>query len=61
MSTADELRAEILALVERYYDEAFGGGEGAGAARALAAPGDRRLAVRAGAVARALRRSGVRT
>ena len=39
MSRADELRAEILALVERYFDEAFGGGEGAGIARALAAPG----------------------
>ena len=37
MSASDELRAEILALVERYYDEAFGGG--AGADRALAAPG----------------------
>jgi CDP-6-deoxy-D-xylo-4-hexulose-3-dehydrase len=37
VSTADELRAEILTLVERYYDEAFVGGEGA--ARALAAPG----------------------
>ncbi len=36
MRTADDLRAEILALVARYYDEAFGGGEGAGA---LAAPG----------------------
>jgi CDP-6-deoxy-D-xylo-4-hexulose-3-dehydrase len=38
VSAADELRAEILALVERYYDEAFGGGD-AGAARAPAAPG----------------------
>jgi CDP-6-deoxy-D-xylo-4-hexulose-3-dehydrase len=38
MSRVDDLRAEILALVERYYDEAFGGGEGA-ARRALAAPG----------------------
>ncbi len=39
MSSADDLRADILALVDRYYDEAFGGGEGAGAAGALAAPG----------------------
>jgi CDP-6-deoxy-D-xylo-4-hexulose-3-dehydrase len=37
MSRAEELRAEILTLVESYYDEAFGGGEGA--ARELAAPG----------------------
>ncbi len=38
MTRADDLRIEILALVERYYDEAFGGGEGA-PRRALAAPG----------------------
>jgi CDP-6-deoxy-D-xylo-4-hexulose-3-dehydrase len=38
MSRADDLRAEILALVGRYYDEAFGGGGGA-ARHALAAPG----------------------
>ncbi len=44
MSRADELRAEILALVERYYDEAFGGGGGGGAARAPAAPGTEPLA-----------------
>ena len=39
MSAADELRAEIQMLVGRYYDEAFGGGEGAAAGGALAAPG----------------------
>ncbi len=38
MTRADDLRADILALVERYYDEAFGGGEGA-PRRPLAAPG----------------------
>ena len=39
MSTADDLRAEIQTLVRRYYDEAFGGGEGAACGGALAAPG----------------------
>jgi len=38
MSGADELRAEILEAVGRYYDEAFGDGEGA-QRRRLAAPG----------------------
>jgi CDP-6-deoxy-D-xylo-4-hexulose-3-dehydrase len=38
VSKADELRREILALVERYYDEAFGGG-GDALERVPAAPG----------------------
>ncbi len=42
MSAADELRAEILTLVERYYHEAFGPG-------AVAAPGTEPLAFEPGA------------
>ncbi len=45
MSAASDLRAQIMELVGRYYDEAFGGGEGAGVAGALAAPGTDRAFV----------------